>query len=138
MTTVGGAAAVGVVSFGSTVAEDTGPTHDPIRIVDAVEALAADGSTKMHRGIQAALDMLGIAGGLVVLLTDGCPNSTEKATAAARAAGPRTRIVTVGIHEADQDFLKYHVASTPEDHFPVDRLDQLVATYQQIARLYVH
>jgi molecular chaperone DnaK len=109
----GGQVRIGVVAFGSR-AETVCPLTDDIKkITTSVSRLSPYGSTAMGEGIVLALELLREPGNHklreIVLVSDGMPDSTEKALEAGAKAGQRgVNLSSLGIgHEdIDEAFLK--------------------------------
>lgn len=100
--------AVGVIGFGSTARVLTGATRNPHRFQRSITGLMPDGRTAMARALRLAAGRLRLRGGrrVVLLITDGMPDSREAtldAAAAARALG--IRVIAVGTGRTDEAFL---------------------------------
>jgi Mg-chelatase subunit ChlD len=100
--------AIGVVGFSSKARVLTGATRDPYRFQKSITRLMPNGRTAMARGLRLAAGRLRLRRGrrVVLLITDGMPDSREAAldaAAAARAAG--IRVIAVGTDRADEAFL---------------------------------
>ncbi len=100
---------VGLVSFDSSARIIEEPSSGVDRLVSALEALVSTGSTNMSNAIAAATEELKGRGELrrvIVVVTDGMPNSPSKAIAEAdRAKAEGIEIITIGTEDADRDFL---------------------------------
>ncbi len=101
--------AVGVIGFGSTARVLTGATRNPYRFQKCITGLMPNGRTAMAHALRLAARRLRLRGGrrVVLLITDGMPDSREAtldAAAAARAVG--IRVIAVGTGRADEAFLR--------------------------------
>ncbi|MEJ2356677.1 MAG: VWA domain-containing protein [Deinococcales bacterium] len=100
--------AIGLVGFGSTARVLTGATRDPHRFQRCMSGLEPNGRTAMARALHLAAARLRFRRGrrVILLITDGMPDSREAtldAAAAARAAG--MTVIAVGTDDADEAFL---------------------------------
>lgn len=100
--------AVGVIGFGSTARVLSGATRNPLRFQKSITGLMPDGRTAMARALRLAAGRLRRRAGrrVILLITDGMPDSREAtldAAAAARALG--IRVIAVGTGRADETFL---------------------------------
>ncbi len=100
--------AVGVIGFGSTARVLTGATRNPYRFQRSITGLMPNGRTDMARALRMAAGRLRLRSGrrVILLITDGMPDSREAtldAAAAARSAG--IRVIAVGTGQADEAFL---------------------------------
>ncbi|HET8863290.1 MAG TPA: Hsp70 family protein [Solirubrobacterales bacterium] len=100
---------IGLVSFGGRARRAAAVGSSPERVRKAARKLAIDGSTDMAAGLEAAARELDGQEGrrVVVLLTDGMPNSTAATMRAReRLVGAEVDIITRGVEGADLDFLQ--------------------------------
>lgn len=99
------------------------------------EMHACDG-TPMTEALEAAADTVLVDAGaerVIVLLTDGAPNDGAGArAAAARAKQGGIRIIAVGVHGADEGFLR-GIVSAPGDYYRVGETVELAGTFANIA-----
>ncbi len=98
--------AVGVIGFGSTARVLSGATRNPYRFQRSITGLMPNGRTAMARALRMAAGRLRSGRRVILLITDGMPDSREAtldAAAAARAAG--IRVIAVGTGQADEAFL---------------------------------
>ncbi len=100
--------AIGLVGFGSTARLLTGATRNPHRFQRCLTGLEPAGRTPMARALRLAAARLRFRRGhrVILLITDGMPDSREEtldAAAAARAAG--MTVIAVGTDGADEAFL---------------------------------
>jgi len=108
--------AVGAIGFGSAARVLTGATRNPYRFQKSITGLMPNGRTAMARALRLAAGRLRLRGGhrVILLITDGMPDSREAtldAAAAARALG--IRVIAVGTGRADEAFLRA-LAPRPE------------------------
>jgi Mg-chelatase subunit ChlD len=99
---------VGLVKFDTRAAHICEPQHDLSALAGYVKRLKKGGSTNMAGGIEIATYKLRERGGprAMVIVTDGQPNSTEAAIAAAdKAKEIGIDIIAIGTDDADQDLL---------------------------------
>jgi Mg-chelatase subunit ChlD len=107
---------VGLISFNTAARHISEPTHDLGMLRNRVGEMNAAGSTNMAEAISMAHGYLKTAGDtrVIVIATDGLPDSAEDALAeAVKAKGDGIDIITIGTDDADREFLK-RVASRSE------------------------
>jgi hypothetical protein len=77
---------------------------------------------------------------LVLLWTDGRPNSEPQAVAEADLLKSCVgRLVTIGIGaDVNENLLRYKIASSPADYYTVDDIQAFAATLHQITELYLN
>ena len=100
--------AIGLVGFGSKTRVLTGATRNPHRFQRCMTGLEPNGRTPMAGALHLAAARLRFRRGrrVILLITDGMPDSREAAldaAAAARAAG--MTVIAVGTDGADEAFL---------------------------------
>ncbi|MFN8473800.1 MAG: VWA domain-containing protein [Anaerolineae bacterium] len=131
---------VGLVSFGSSPNLDVALTSSVGPVRAAIDGLVAGGSTDMAGAINAAQAEL-VSGRhrttnqpIIVLMSDGRPDSSVDArTAATAAKAAGTRIFTIGLGSDVDSTLMRDVASSPSDYYFAPDATGLDAIYQQIA-----
>jgi Ca-activated chloride channel homolog len=106
---------IAVVGFNNMPHRACPLTDDGGRLKKAIKQLTADGMTAMDRGLEAAADELkelpadwrgSSVARNVLLFTDGQPDDTQAALAAASACrSSGLRLVAIGTGDADDDFL---------------------------------
>lgn len=108
----GGGCSVGIVSFSETATRVCDPTESIDEIERRLAPLHTATTTAMHDGIREAVHMAMMAPAgaerEVVLVTDGLPDSSDKAKDAARFAhsnGVKLSILGVGHADVDENFL---------------------------------
>jgi len=119
---------VGLIKFNSIVAHLCEPQQEISALNHYLERMNADGSTNMTDAILIALQKLEGRKGyrVMVIVTDGMPDSQATALEAARQAKANgIDILTIGTDDADRDFLA-KLASKTELSVKVtrDRLEQ--------------
>lgn len=97
----------GVVSFNSAARVACSPSPDA-DVRESMELLQADGTTNMARGIRLAIrELAGEGKRAMVVLSDGQPDDTEDAVAAAQEAKDAgIRVIAIGIPGADEALLR--------------------------------
>lgn len=99
---------VGVIQFGSYAALICEPQREIAILRDKLQQMEIIGSTNMAEGIQLASEQLGGKEGpcVIVIVTDGHPDSRQDAVRAAQQAKQRgIDIITIGTKDADRRFL---------------------------------
>ena len=100
---------IGLVSFGSSATRAASVGSDPDRVRRAAQKLSAGGGTDMAAGLEAAAGELKGEDGrcVVVLLTDGMPNSSAATLRAReRLVKAGADIIARGVEGANLDFLQ--------------------------------
>ncbi|MSP13596.1 MAG: VWA domain-containing protein [Chloroflexi bacterium] len=131
---------VGLVTFSDTATLDQMLTQSAGPVRTAIDNQVAFGSTNI--GDALLLGQGELASGrhkaanqpVLILMSDGLPNTgsdSRAAAAAAKAAG--TRIFTIGLGNGVDPNLMRDLASAPTDYFFAPDSSQLDAIYQQIA-----
>lgn len=130
---------VGLVSFTTTANLDRQLSHDGDSVKSAIDALVSGKSTNMSAGISTAQSELAgnrhnsAARPVMLLMSDGVPDSSPAALAAAQAAkNAGTRIFTIGLGGVDADLMR-RLASSPSDYYFAPTSADLAAIYQIIA-----
>ena len=130
------------ISFASSASLDQELTTNYQAVKDAIELYNDSGSTNMSAGISTAETELltgtnATAGAskVMILLSDGTPNSDSDATDAANAAKDNIRIFTIALGSgADESFLE-SIASSSDDAFVAPDGADLDTVYAEIAQL---
>ncbi|MEZ3117423.1 VWA domain-containing protein [Halobaculum sp. MBLA0147] len=132
------------VSFSSGASLDQELTTDYQAVKDAIDDYTAGGTTNMTAGIDTAeAELLGgtnaTAGAskVMIVLSDGSPNSSSSAAAAAadaRNAGIRIFTIALGAGAA-AGFLETQIASSPDDAFVAPDPADLDTVYGEIAEV---
>jgi hypothetical protein len=132
------------VSFSSGASLDQALTTDYQAVKDAIDDYTASGSTNMTAGIDTAeAELLGGANAtagaskVMIVLSDGSPNSSSSAAAAAadaRNAGIRIFTIALGAGAAT-GFLETQIASSPDDAFVAPDPADLDTVYAEIAQI---
>jgi len=124
----------GIAEFGSNAGIVISPTSDYKSIVRAIQGLGASNGTPMAEGLSACAPVFqGLGEGVLVLLTDGEPNSPAAAeTAAGQLKGLGVTVYTVGTSGADLQFLR-GIASDPDKTFEPGS-GELSGTFRSIGR----
>ena len=116
-------------------------SDDLDRIATAVTTLSANGRTPMAQGIELASTQLSEKGRgrLIVLVTDGQPDKANAAAAKATdAKADDIRIFCVGIgDDVCEGFLKYEIASSPQEYRFAEKGDDLLGIFESILELYI-
>ncbi len=131
-----------LISFGDFTRVDCSLTGDLDQLVSQVETLAANGATPLDAAIALARQQLANdtqSTRLAIVVTDGLPN--DAAAAAREAASLKaegTRLIAVGIgHDAAEQYLRYTLASTPQDYFFAEGARDIARTLATIVELYI-
>ncbi len=132
------------ISFSSDASLDQELTTDYQAIKDAIDAYDAGGGTNMAAGIDTARDELinGTnattgANKVMILLSDGEPNSESDAEDAATAAkDDGIRLFTIALGSADTAFLE-GIASSPDDAYVAPDPADLDGVYAEIAQVVI-
>jgi molecular chaperone DnaK (HSP70) len=126
-------ARVGLVSFADGARIEAGLTEDGRSLVSAARGLSLYGGTDLASGLQTAATVFDSDTGhrVVVVLTDGAPNSKPAAASSAAALVDRgIEIVTVGVQGADMGFLASIATADRDSLFT----DDMRGTLRSIAR----
>jgi Ca-activated chloride channel family protein len=132
------------ISFASSASLDQQLTTDYQAVKDAIDNYAAGGSTNMTAGIDTGRNELlnGAnattgASKVMIVLSDGFPNSSSQATAAATAAkNAGIRIFTIALGAgAASSFLENNIATSPDDAFVAPDPADLDTVYAEIAQI---
>ncbi|MDZ7745638.1 MAG: vWA domain-containing protein [Halobacteriales archaeon] len=129
-------------SNGASLNQELTTTYQAVK--DAIDMYTAGGGTDMGQGISTAenelLNGTNATSGtskVMIVLTDGQPNSESAATTAATAAkNAGIRIFTIALGSgADTSYLANNIASTPSDAFVAPDAADLSTVYSEIAQL---
>jgi len=132
------------VSFSDSASLDQELTTNYQAVKDAIDQYTSGGSTNMSAGISTAQNELingtnATAGAskVMILLTDGSPDSTSAATAAATSAKDAgIRIFTIALGAgAATSYLENNIASSPTDAFVAPDPADLDTVYAEIAQV---
>jgi len=131
------------ISFASGASVDVGLTTTYQDIKDAINGYSAGGTTNMSAGISAAENELlngtnatSGASKVMILLSDGYPDSTSNATAAANSAkGSGIRLITIALGSGAGTSFLAGIASSPSDAFVAPQPADLDSIYASIAQL---
>ncbi len=129
---------VGLVSFGNPDAHiQMELTQDFTQLRRAIESLYADGGTPMAEAIALTRNRVLVNSeneNVLVLLTDGMPNNSNKTSQEAKLAKQQgVQMITIGVgNGVDSNYLK-QIASTPEDYYFAQESVQLESTFTTIA-----
>jgi len=114
-------------------------THDGASIKAAIDALVVGGSTNMSAAISTAQSELAsvrhnaAARRVIILMSDGQPDSDSAALAAAESAkNSGIRIITLGLGAVDASLMS-EIASSPADYYYAPSSSDLDALYRSIA-----
>jgi len=125
---------VGLITFPGGIAHKL--TQNFSSIKSKINGLNADNGTPMTEAIELAhVSMLLTADHerVIVLLTDGAPDSSSSAEASAAIAKKKAiKIITIGVSGADEAFLK-RIASSPSDYYFCNESFELESTFINIA-----
>ena len=127
---------VGLISFSSLVALQSGATSNVRRLYAAVNRLEAQGSTNLTDALEMARGQLVASDRkrYIVILTDGFPDAPESAVEQAMAARKQgIEIVAIGTGDADRDYLRRMASSEQANIFA--RSGELVQAFGHIARV---
>ncbi len=133
---------VALVGFGSRVALIAPLGADWNDIGDAVERMQHGGQTPLAEAIELSLHHLETSSGdgrerMLIVVTDGLPNSTANAATAFDAAKQAATVVCVGIGpDVNQGFLLDSATSTSHCFFPTDA-GAIPPVFKQIVDLYL-
>jgi len=135
---IGSGARVGLISFGDPNAHiRAGLTYNFAELKRKIESLRPSGSTPMAEAITLSdKELLKHEGviNIIVLLTDGEPNSTSETMESARQAKNRgIRIITVGVGGGVDSELLKQIASISEDYHFVDEAFEIESAFVNIA-----
>jgi molecular chaperone DnaK len=123
----------GLAEFGGSSGIRLDPTSDYSRLVSAIKKLSPSGGTPMGEALEACKRIFTDGVGVVVLLTDGEPNSPDGARMSADALRDLGVVVyTIGVLGADVAFLR-SIASSPDASFEPSAGD-LIGTFRSIGR----
>jgi Ca-activated chloride channel family protein len=131
------------ISFASSASLDQELTTNYQAVKDAIDTYNDSGSTNMSAGISTAETELltgtnATAGAskVIILLSDGSPNSDSAATTAANSAkGQGIRVFTIALGSgADEAFLE-SIATSPDDAFVAPDGADLDTVYAEIAQV---
>jgi Ca-activated chloride channel homolog len=132
-----------VAPFARTLKSVTGPANDRRTILEAVEAIRAEGGTAMHDVVVETVARLGTGEGrrVIVLITDAYDENSratlDEAVAAAKAAGITIYTVGIGgvagISMRGRDELKALALATGGKSFFPTRPDELPQVYDLLA-----
>ncbi|MDB2275777.1 vWA domain-containing protein [Halorubrum ezzemoulense] len=130
------------ISFAASASLDQELTTNYQAVKDAIDTYDDSGSTNMSAGISTAETELltgtnATAGAskVMILLSDGSPNSDSAATAAANSAKSNIRIFTIALGSgADEVFLE-SIASSSDDAFVAPDGADLDTVYAEIAQI---
>jgi predicted ribosomally synthesized peptide with SipW-like signal peptide len=132
------------VSFGSGASLDQELTTNYQAVKNAINQYNAGGSTNMTAGVNVAQNELANgtnatagASKVMIVLSDGVPDNSSTAEAAATAAKDAgTRIFTIALGSgADEDFLEDDIATSPDDAFVAPNAADLDTVYAEIAQV---
>jgi predicted ribosomally synthesized peptide with SipW-like signal peptide len=132
------------ISFASSASLDQELTTNYQAVKDAIDNYSAFGGTNMTAGIGTAENELlngtnATAGAskVMIVLSDGVPNSSSQATAAATAAKDAgIRIFTIALGAgAASSFLENNIATSPDDAFVAPDPADLDTVYAEIAQI---
>jgi predicted ribosomally synthesized peptide with SipW-like signal peptide len=132
------------ISFASSASLDQELTTNYQAVKDAIDDYSASGTTNMTAGIGTAENELlnGTiattgASKVMIVLSDGVPNSSSSATAAATAAKDAgIRIFTIALGAgAASSFLENNIATSPDDAFVAPDPADLDTVYAEIAQI---
>jgi len=131
---------VGVASFGDDAKLDHQLSRTAGTVRTVIDALTAGGGTNMSAGINTASQELTSVrrdpnnAAVLILLSDGLPDSGSAATDAARTAKQAgIRVFAIGLGADVDPALMKDVASSHSDYYPAPQSSDLAAIYQQIA-----
>ena len=133
---------LGLVEFGrnTRIIANLGSPFEEVGI--AVEAVIANGGTPMAEAIEMGSDHLKSHGEperqrLLLLVTDGCPNTVPATESAAQEAKFHATVMCLGIgHDVSQQLL-LSLATTPKHCFFADSAGGIEIIFQQIIELYL-
>ena len=123
---------VGLAEFGNTTGVVLPPTNDKSVMSAAIQSLSIGGSTPMGESLASVERALeGVGSGVVVVLSDGAPDSSARALEVAnRLKGAGVTIFAVGVTGADHAFMR-RLASDSDKSFE-SSLDELAGTFRRI------
>ena len=131
---------VGVASFGDGAELDHQLSRTAGTVRTVIDALTASGGTNMSAGINtASQELLSVHRDpnntpVLILLSDGLPDSRSAASDAARTAKQAgIRIFTIGLGADVDPALMQDIASSPSDYYAAPQSSDLAAIYGQIA-----
>ncbi|MFC7176269.1 vWA domain-containing protein [Halosegnis marinus] len=131
------------ISFASSASLDQELTTNYQAVKDAIDTYTDSGSTNMSAGISTAETEL-ISGTnatpgaskVIILLSDGSPDSTSAATSAANSAkGAGIRIFTIALGSGANETFLESIATTPADAFVAPDGADLDTIYAAIAQI---
>ncbi len=125
---------VGLITFPGGIAHKL--TQNFSSIKPKINGLSANNGTPMTEAIDLAhVSMLLTADyeRIIVLLTDGAPDSSSSAEASAAIAKKKgIKIITIGVSGADEHFLR-RIASSPDNYYFCNQSFELESTFINIA-----
>jgi len=125
---------VGLITFPGGIAHKLSQNFGSIK--SKINSLGAYNGTPMTGAIELAhVNMLVTTEyeNIIVLLTDGAPDSSSSAESSATSAKRKgIRIITIGVSGADEHFLK-RIASSDGDYYFCDQTFELESTFINIA-----
>ena len=131
------------ISFATSASLDQELTTNYQAVKDAIDTYNDSGSTNMSAGISTAETELltgtnATAGAskVMILLSDGSPNSASAATAAANSAkGQGIRVFTIALGSGANEAFLESIATSPDDAFIAPDGADLDTVYAEIAQL---
>ena len=126
---------VGLVSFGSYGQQIANLSNDKNYLRESISNLYCEGSTNMAGGIRIADEVLRSATNskLVILVTDGHPNSSRDASLEADRIKADTKFITIGIGNRVNEYFLRSLASTENDYYSGSDFSELANIFQQIS-----
>jgi len=131
---------VGIVTFATDAKEILPPLNDIVRLHSAISRLKASGTTNMADGIRLGMDRLLACDGrrILLLVTDGVPDDTEKAFKMAdEAKRLGIEVYAHGTKDADKEFLKKIssnevIVRTVQDHLLGEGIRDMARELKQL------
>ncbi|MFQ3476974.1 VWA domain-containing protein [Halonotius sp. F2-221B] len=131
------------ISFATSASLDQELTTNYQAVKDAIDTYDDSGSTNMSAGISTAETELltgtnATAGAskVMILLSDGSPNSASAATAAANSAkGQGIRVFTIALGSGANEAFLESIATSPDDAFVAPDGADLDTVYAEIAQI---
>ncbi|MGL5356227.1 MAG: Hsp70 family protein [Cetobacterium sp.] len=126
---------LGLIKFGYNAEILNGLTSDRKLLNQNLEKLTIDGNTNMSQAIYLGTDMVKYSSEekVMVIITDGAPNSREGTISAAKDAKMRgIKIIAIGAGQGvDNNYLK-KITTTEEDYYYISDISKLRDTFETI------
>ena len=122
---------LGIITFGSRVQMISNLTQNKDKLIAAVKNVISNGSTNMSDAIKLAYDSYdnNKSNKAIILITDGQPDNYELTHYIAnKAKSHGVSIATIGVHDADETFLR-RISGDTNLTFMVNNISKLSETF---------